>query len=666
MNDKNPLDVKLIPGPARNPLFPLPPDYNELDEEGQRQARVNACRLWTHRGDKDYRTLAMVGGLRFFDKWYLQDDPDDGFVSEFYGVGEWLPPPAFHDKLTSSLAANKYTVCSAPRGSAKSFWQKKVMKMLALSCPMYAVQYVTSTNDLASKVGESVRHQFKVNERIAKDWDREMRSGRVWPKRGDAPQGESRFVLGNRSSVDCVSVEGKVRGVRPTLLLIDDAEGDGRTPGSVDRMIEQFRHTLLSVLMPAASKHRSSIFLLGTILSSRHFLNRILEVETVVENGEVVQRSVEEKFHKWYKLQVSAIEHDADGNPRSCWPQMWPLDREDARRQGLSDDIETLEDKKVAMGPRAFAAEMLGKPTNVQDSLFGEVTQERHSWWLENVDAESAVNPLASEAMICWNRFHRNKEMERIQLPLKQFVARYRMAVVCDPSFTANQTSDRAAVAVVAKTEHNELFVLDGWSAIADTGTQVQRAIAMGKKWACRNIHPELNGSGSVLEQALRDEATVLSAGGASYVPRVVGFRSDWRSKTERIAGMEPMWCAGLVKLPWDRRNENGFVGRLVEQVEGFNPEALHGGLKRDDEIDAAFTMHRHVLKGRAYVKADEDKEAPETPAEMAEKVRQGIFVDEKGRDLVGSLSPMGLDYLMGLAEQRLFVPETQDEPNRG
>jgi len=34
-----------------NPLYPLPPDYEELTDKGKRLARVNACRQWLIPGD---------------------------------------------------------------------------------------------------------------------------------------------------------------------------------------------------------------------------------------------------------------------------------------------------------------------------------------------------------------------------------------------------------------------------------------------------------------------------------------------------------------------------------------------------------------------------------------------------------------------------------------
>ena len=64
-----------------NPLYPLPADYMELSEEGQRLARVNACRMWTDTKNRTPKEIseAFVAAVRFFDLWYLVPDHANDF-----------------------------------------------------------------------------------------------------------------------------------------------------------------------------------------------------------------------------------------------------------------------------------------------------------------------------------------------------------------------------------------------------------------------------------------------------------------------------------------------------------------------------------------------------------------------------------------------------------
>jgi len=63
------MNLRVLPIPRHgNPLYPLPADYNDLTAEGQRKARVNACRLWTipDLPDADM-ALNLVASTHFFD-----------------------------------------------------------------------------------------------------------------------------------------------------------------------------------------------------------------------------------------------------------------------------------------------------------------------------------------------------------------------------------------------------------------------------------------------------------------------------------------------------------------------------------------------------------------------------------------------------------------------
>ena len=60
----------------QNDLYPLPHDYVSLTPEGQRLARVNACKQWQLGGDQNSRAHALAASINFFDRYYLYPDWD--------------------------------------------------------------------------------------------------------------------------------------------------------------------------------------------------------------------------------------------------------------------------------------------------------------------------------------------------------------------------------------------------------------------------------------------------------------------------------------------------------------------------------------------------------------------------------------------------------------
>ena len=110
-----------------NDLYPLPPDYLELSEEGQRQARTNAVRQFLVPGLTDrQKAEAYVASLNFFDFYYLHPDLDVEFDPMFYDDAP-LPTPEMHYDIARQWATERLSIAIAPRGSAKSSLVKKTI-----------------------------------------------------------------------------------------------------------------------------------------------------------------------------------------------------------------------------------------------------------------------------------------------------------------------------------------------------------------------------------------------------------------------------------------------------------------------------------------------------------------------------------------------------------
>ena len=107
--------IKRIPTKEEgNALFPLPPDYDTLTEDGQRQARVNACRQWlVPTKDPSDKALRFVSSVLFFDHWYLFPDEEDDFNPMFYDE-EPVPIPDGHLGIYKEWANARASITIAP------------------------------------------------------------------------------------------------------------------------------------------------------------------------------------------------------------------------------------------------------------------------------------------------------------------------------------------------------------------------------------------------------------------------------------------------------------------------------------------------------------------------------------------------------------------------
>ncbi len=129
-----------------NPNYPLPADYDDLTEDGQRMARVNACRQWLIPEENlETRGNNLVASVWWFDRYYLWPDDEADFNPLFYDDTP-LETPDFHWVLLRQWASYRLTAAVAPRGSAKSYLNCKDMLLRLITRPAYSFVYATSTH----------------------------------------------------------------------------------------------------------------------------------------------------------------------------------------------------------------------------------------------------------------------------------------------------------------------------------------------------------------------------------------------------------------------------------------------------------------------------------------------------------------------------------------
>lgn len=583
----------------RSPLWPLPADYETLTVDGQRQARVNACRQWLVPSlSRLDRSAAFVASVRFFDLWYLHPDHDDDFDPLFYD-SDPLPSPAMHDEILRRWAVNRMCIGIAPRGSAKSFLNRKSVMLEMLSRPANSFIYATSSGDNTKMFGQSLKDQFQNNQRINDDWNPEIAEGRIIPKRGEAPQGATHMQLMNGSWLRCISAESKQRGGRPRTYILDDPEYDPKASTSMD-LIRQYMDTLLfkvvlNMVMRAGCRARW----LATFVSKRHYAWHATSID---EKG----RAVDPRFEKWDRIIVRSEWRDEDDQPHSSWPEMWPLTKAD-RLSGIPDmpwlaEAVSLEEIKETIGVPNYNSEYMAQPGDGDEVYFPSLHPDQHGWWVTNEDEAFVLQPRRSNAVIHWKTQNEENDWVLKSMHVQEFLKQIRLFMTVDTSYTANADSDSKVATLMGVDSNNDLFVLDLWSHRAHQNKLVLAAFAMADRWLCPSVHVEAIKEGIAVYNDL--VAVVASKGrelaDVSYLPRIHKFNPGNIEKTAKIAQLHRRFELGKIKLPLYRRSRTGARSwvSLFNQISEFNPDALNGGLQHDDELDTV-SMSASIIRGR-------------------------------------------------------------------
>lgn len=596
------MNIKRIETPSEgNSLFPLPGDYYELDAEGQRKARVNACRQWLLPGSDYERAEARVSSLNFFDKYYLWPDPENNYDPLFYDEAP-LPSPPMHWDMVRAWAVYRMNLDVWPRGGAKSTMMRKDIGLCTISRPAYSTVYATSTHDNAKMSGQILKDLCYENPRIQDDWGPEY-EGRIKPVRGEAPTGIEFFYLNNGSWVRCISAESRLRGLRPRRFRLDDPEYDEKASTSLLILRQYMNRLVFKLALPMTMRGNCGIDWTATFVSKRHFAFHAME--TVLTPDGLVAK--DPRFNFWSRRLVRAA-YELEGRLVSCWPQMWPATRADRAADPTLASRISLEEIRETIGIPNFNSEYMANPGEGDSRYFGSLTREKHRYWLEGeVTDETLNNPRASSTLICY--YHKD-ELRKEQL--RDFLNNRRLFITADTSYTSSAESDyKVACCMAIDYATNELFIMDLWSGQCTEDLLVRRILEMADRWRAATIHPELVRESVSLYEALLERVRTRATEemGLRFLPSVLKDNKPGNDNKEaKIAALLFRFEHGLIKLPLGRSEP--WWHRLESQIDEYNPEVAGGGVPHDDELDCV-SMSRKIIRGRYRAEAPPTPDAP-------------------------------------------------------
>jgi predicted phage terminase large subunit-like protein len=248
----------------------------------------------------------------------------EGYPLEFYNFmmmyfGEHMSHRVapLHLEFCEAIKYRRSAV-GAPRTFAKSIILSCFYPIfLALREPKTQVVIVSATQFLAqNQIMQRIKVEIETNELLIRDYG-EMVTDK-W---------KADFLrLPNRSEILCRSVTSQVRGLHPTVMILDDAENDEEVMTPEGR--DQFMAFMKRRIMPTMNFEKCQVLMVGTILHEDSYLSRVVNG---LEPG-------------WRARLYRALSDDGE----SIWPHLWSKER--------------LAEEKRTMGSDAFEQEYMGNP----------------------------------------------------------------------------------------------------------------------------------------------------------------------------------------------------------------------------------------------------------------------------------------------------------------
>jgi len=277
----------------------------------------------------------MLAGLSQDDSKLRMIEGIDQYPLEFYNfMVYYFPhymthkPSDLHLEFCQAIKY-KMVALAAPREFAKSMILSCFYPIfLVLREPKSQVVIISATQFLSmNQIMQRIKIELETNQALINDFG-EMVTDK-W---------KADFLrLPNGSEILCRSVTSQVRGLHPTVMILDDAENDEEviTPEGRDLFMSFMKRRV----MPTLNYEKCQLLMVGTILHPDSYLNRACNS---LEPG-------------WYARLYRAITDEGE----SVWPAMFPMDILDEKKRVLGTDVFEQEfmNNPIPDGKRAFKPE---------------------------------------------------------------------------------------------------------------------------------------------------------------------------------------------------------------------------------------------------------------------------------------------------------------------
>jgi hypothetical protein len=601
-----------------NPYWPLPADYWELDDKGQRLARVNAAGLG---GRPDLE----AAGWHFFRENYLVPRGPAWYRTGF------SPSPPSHYQWVMDWHTHDLLVHAAPRGTCKTTVNLEEVLRKLVTTPYWECALFLATQAFCGDRLGRLMAEIENNEYILNDFGnlKSKRGSGVW-NRG------SRMDLANGASCRAIPITGASLGVRPSgLIVLDDVEKSDDLVQTPSDLRENFEKFFFNAIYPMARSPGFSIpiRIIGTLYNRRMFIYWLYTT---------ADPRIKEF---WNRTLMNVIDMD--------WEVM---------------DEEWQATEKRRLGVAAYNAQYMNDPGTAADRVLA-IHPELNTYWLEDVDDAAYNDPFNSHAICVTHSLkgmRKTEEGDELPVPIVQHrqwnevVSGMRRFITVDSSRTTTPTSDFSVVHVMGfenSHEHRDtLYSLDIWVGRVRPEELLRQVYRLAIKWNVPLIGVEAYPVLSEFYERTRDNLPGLYPS-QEAIPRVIPLKFPPKmAKEDKIMQMEWRFRHFRVKLPVDRRSQTGYA-RLFYEVENFTEDMAL--LDHDDSID---TLAMHQAIGKQHKGA-----APDVyePVNLIEEMKKGEH-EYLGVPLMSGINASDLtnDQLYGLMEARYDEAEAEFGPS--
>jgi len=202
------------------------------------------------------------------------------------------------------IEKEKLGIC-APRGFAKSMVFSFFYPLfMLLEYPGTEIALVSSSLRIAERFMMKIKLELETNKKLINYYGLQKDNANKWTNEW--------IELINTSALQCIGAEGKIRGMRPDILLVDDVENDENV------LSEDYRKKLKQRFLKAWTftlKPTGQIVVVGTILHPLSLLS------------EVTEKSPGSGFENYYTKTYAALvdkDYKPDITGTSVWEKQWP------------------------------------------------------------------------------------------------------------------------------------------------------------------------------------------------------------------------------------------------------------------------------------------------------------------------------------------------------
>lgn len=518
-----------------------------MTNEGKRLARVSV--VSDHSNPRNF-----VEAWYCFRQFYLATNAVRFYREKTGGLvtTKFYPSPRFHYQMVEDLSSFDYNAEAAPRGGAKSvIVGVEIPLMLLCTVPYVEVALCLAVDRMLPKRFGKIKDELVHNEHLIADF------GPLRPAaRGDGAWSSHLLKLRNGAMLEGFSTEGRKRGARPDLFILDDPEFDKEKPESSRQLQEKFGGMLFRQIMPMLQEG-AKLFWIGTIIDRR-------------SNLYLATQRKNPRFKNWNIRIYRACEIDDSGEFSSLiWPEMWSR--------------KFLKRRQKEIGEAVFAAEYLNEPTSEQARLL-EYTPHKNTY-TATADPTAIDRPLSAPAHYKIHYHILNESTGEYEPASENFLewvhGLFRMTMI-DFGREVNYTADFSCVATMGLCRRDILWLLDIWLGRVTPDVLHHEILRQGLKWRSHIVSPE---AVSVQYRLMEDarEFLLKAAPAANWVPVVIP--PEYPRNTEkavRIAtSLEWRFPIGRIKYPV---SDNPHVVEAINQTKDFTMDLSL--LPFDDAID--------------------------------------------------------------------------------